>query len=186
MMEIPFAVLGGITAWKVLDNRNPMIQIKVQNRVYTVRKYEDEKISRSIAQDLHKLTIKIEKLIKHLRKNFSNNEKVMRLVNSYRGNIQEIDFHNEGQVGYNVNKGEVIGLCMYKDGQYLDLNTIMFVLLHELSHSMTIKYSHNSNFWKNFEFILQEGINIGIYTYEDFFAEPKMHCGMKISHSPVS
>ena len=90
-----------------------------------------------------------------------------------------------GQVGYNVNKGETIGLCMYRNGKFMDINTIMFVLLHELAHSMTVAYSHDKEFWDNFSFLLNEAMKIGIYTYEDFKAEPKTHCNMKIGHTPV-
>ena len=54
---------------------------------------------------------------------------------------------NYGQgVGYNTNKGYEIGLCL--DG---DPNEIFHVLLHELAHSMSSSYSHDSEFWKNFD-----------------------------------
>lgn len=54
---------------------------------------------------------------------------------------------NYGQgVGYNTNKGYEIGLCL--DG---DPNEIFHVLLHELAHSMSSTYSHDAEFWKNFD-----------------------------------
>lgn len=186
MIHIPIAIVGGYTAWKIFDgNTGKMMVIEVDGKKYTVREYDDKRISRGIANDLHELTMKVEKLLQHLDKNFRTNEMIQMMLTNYSGNIQEITFENEGQVGYNVNKGEVIGLCMYKDGKFLDINTTMFVLLHELAHSMTEEYSHNKEFWNNFKFLLNEAMSIGIYSYEDFKSKPKKHCGMKIGHTPV-
>ena len=182
MLAIPLGVISGVAIMKVMDNG--MKRVYIGDRSYLVRNYNNPKIEKKVGSELHKLTMKIEKLIRHLRKNFYSDERFKRLVDSYKGNIQEIDLKNEGEVGYNVGKGEVIGLCMTKEGNLLDVNTIMFVLLHELSHSMTIRYDHNERFWDNFEQVLNEALKIGIYTYEDFNSKPKMHCGMKISHAP--
>lgn len=49
-------------------------------------------------------------------------------------------------VGYNTNKGYEIGLCL--DG---DPNEVFHVLLHELAHSISSSYSHDAEFWKNFD-----------------------------------
>lgn len=185
MIQIPLAILGGYITMKYMNNEGSMIEIMIDGNSYKVRDYEDKRISYGVAKDLHELSGKIDRLIKYLRKNHSTEEPVIRLLNSYSGNIQEITFDNEGQVGYNVNKGEVIGLCMYKNGKFLDINTIMFVLLHELAHSMTIAYDHNEEFWDNFSFLLNEAMEIGIYTYEDFKSKPKRHCNMRIGHTPI-
>ena len=185
MIQVPLAILCGYVALKYFNNSGSMIDITVDGRTYKVRDYEDRRISQGVAEDLHELTMKIDKLLNHLEKKYPNNGKVQKLLNSYTGNIQEITFENEGQVGYNVNKGEAIGLCMYKNGKFMDINTIMFVLLHELAHSMTVAYSHDKEFWDNFSFLLNEAMRIGIYTYEDFKSEPKTHCNMKIGHTPV-
>lgn len=56
-------------------------------------------------------------------------------------------FKNNGSgVGYNTNKGYEIGICL--DG---DPNEIFHVLLHELAHSMSSAYSHDAEFWQNFD-----------------------------------
>ena len=185
MIQLPIALVCSYIAWKYMSSSGSMTEITIEGRSYKVRDYDDKRVSYGIAQDLHELTLKIEKLMVHLEKTYPDNSKIRMLLDSYTGNIQEITFENEGQVGYNVNKGEIIGLCMYKDGKFLNVNTIMFVLLHELSHSMTVAYSHDKEFWDNFSFILNEAMKIGIYTYEDFKSNPKTHCDMKIGHTPV-
>ena len=185
MIQLPLALVCGYMAWKYMSTTGDMTEIMVEGRTYKVRDYDDKRISQGVAEDLHELTLKVEKLLNHLEKKYPANGKVQKLLDSYNGNIQEITFENEGQVGYNVNKGEAIGLCMYKNGKFMDINTIMFVLLHELAHSMTVAYSHDKEFWDNFSFLLNESMRIGIYTYEDFKSEPKTHCNMKIGHTPV-
>lgn len=61
-------------------------------------------------------------------------------------------------VGYNVNKGTEIGLCI--DGT---VNDIFHVLLHELAHCTVDEYSHSKHFWGKFDTLKKEAISIGIY-----------------------
>ena len=63
-----------------------------------------------------------------------------------------------GYIGYNVNKGHEIGLCI--DGT---ANQIFHVLLHELAHCMVDEYSHSKKFWKAFDELRNHAINLGIY-----------------------
>lgn len=78
-----------------------------------------------------------------------------------------------GSVGYNINKGTEIGVCL--DG---NINEIFHVLLHELAHCTVKEYSHSKNFWKNFEKIRDVAIELGIYTY---ISEAKDFCGKHVS-----
>ena len=63
-----------------------------------------------------------------------------------------------GEIGYNVNKGDEIGLCL--DGS---ANEVFHVLLHELAHTVTKSYSHNEEFWKNYNTLKHHCIQKGIY-----------------------
>lgn len=49
-------------------------------------------------------------------------------------------------VGYNVNKGYEIGVCV--DGSP---NDMFHVLIHELAHSITSAYNHDIEFWENYK-----------------------------------
>ena len=87
-----------------------------------------------------------------------------------------ITFFKQGLVykslGYNVNKGEEIGICV--DGTP---NDIFHVLLHELAHSTVAEYSHNEEFWNNFSELCQHCIKLGIYEK----TEKTKFCGGTIS-----
>ena len=77
-----------------------------------------------------------------------------------------------GEIGYNVNKGCEIGLCI--DGTP---NQIFHVLIHELAHSTVKVYSHDSEFWENFEKLRQVCINLGIY---ETIPEKTEFCGKTV------
>jgi hypothetical protein len=64
-----------------------------------------------------------------------------------------------GTVGYNVNKGADITICI--DGE---VNEIMHVLIHELAHSTVPEWTHSENFWNNFMELRGVCESIGIYT----------------------
>lgn len=79
------------------------------------------------------------------------------------------DWHkSKGAIGYNVNKGYEIYLCM--DGDVNDetrVNTIMHVLIHELCHSTVREYEHSDSFWKNFRDFRKYCAKRGFYTMGD-------------------
>ena len=61
-------------------------------------------------------------------------------------------------IGYNINKGYEIGLCI--DG---DANEIFHILIHELAHSVTKSYRHDVEFWENFEDLKSICKKCGVY-----------------------
>jgi hypothetical protein len=63
-----------------------------------------------------------------------------------------------GNLGYNIDKGFEIGICL--DGTP---NDMFHVLLHELSHSTVSEYSHSEEFWKNFAELKDVCVRLGIY-----------------------
>jgi len=70
----------------------------------------------------------------------------------------------------------------------VELNTVMFVVLHEMAHLMTADLSatsHTPEFWANFRRILQDAQRIGIYTPVNYSHSPVEYCGMTITDSPI-
>lgn len=62
-------------------------------------------------------------------------------------------------IGYNVNKGNEIGVCV--DGT---ANEMFHVLLHELAHTTVKEYDHSEKFWNNFNDLRSMCKDWGIYT----------------------
>jgi len=94
---------------------------------------------------------------------------------------------------YSENKGEKIVLCLRDktsppDYPFVDMNTVMFVVLHEMSHLMTAELStnkHTPEFWSNFRRLLQDASQIGVYQPVNYSRTPVEYCGMTITDSPL-
>ena len=90
-------------------------------------------------------------------------------------------------VAYSVNKGDELSICIReKDTErFLDMNTIMFVSIHELAHIMTPEMGHTDLFWENMKYLLEKAIDIDLYHKVDYKETPVMYCGMKIDSTPL-
>jgi len=67
---------------------------------------------------------------------------------------------DKGPIGSNVNKGYEIYICL--DGN--DVNSAMYVLIHELAHMSVPEYDHTDNYWDNFEKLKNICIENNLYT----------------------
>jgi hypothetical protein len=67
---------------------------------------------------------------------------------------------SKGPIGSNVNKGYEIYICL--DGN--DVNSAMYVLIHELAHMSVPEYDHTDAFWNNFKKLKELCITSGLYT----------------------
>lgn len=159
------------TIVSIVDNRNYEVQIK----------NDAQEAADLIAQIREKLIL----LVQHLIKAFPNEDRTEQLKKNFKpDNIKEgIDDPN--YTSYSINKGEQIVLCLRTNNKLMDLNTMMFVVLHELSHICTISIGHTPEFWENFKWILEEAINIGVYKKQEFKLNNVDYCGIKITNSPL-
>ena len=66
----------------------------------------------------------------------------------------------DGVIGSNVNKGYEIYICL--DGD--DVNSAVYVLIHELAHMSVPEYDHTQNYWENFKKLKELCIEKGLYT----------------------
>jgi|TARA_B110001450_G_scaffold212532_1_gene204538 hypothetical protein len=158
------------------------IKSTIDNRDYYVQDKED-------AQDAANLIAKIREknliLIEHLKKSYQRDERTIRLAKNYRENSLKEGVDDPRYTSYSINKGEEIVLCLRNKNILMDINTMMFVVLHELSHLASESIGHTDEFWTNFRWILEESINIGIYTHQEFSKKPIEYCGMSITSSPI-
>jgi len=88
---------------------------------------------------------------------------------------------------YSENKGEKIAFCLNRTKNsttLIDLNTLTFVAIHELSHLMTPSIGHKQDFWQNFKFLLENAIAAKLYTPVDYKKKPESYCGITIQDNP--
>ena len=83
---------------------------------------------------------------------------------------------NKGTIGYNVNKGYEIYLCI--DGPSRNIDAAMHVLIHELAHMTVPEYDHTEAYWTNFKDLRQLAMTLGIFRDHP---EPQKYCGTEIT-----
>jgi hypothetical protein len=140
------------------------------------------------ANKLAQVNINLNKLVNHLAKKYPDKSNVKRLINGY--NPQKIyeTLPTSEFTAYSENKGEKLAFCLDTEknsqGRLIDLNTLMYDALHEVSHIAKKSVGHHDEFWQNFKFIITEAKEIKIYNPIDYKKNPARYCGMNISDNP--
>ena len=105
-----------------------------------------------------KLLTEIKKRYEIIKSGLPADERWKRIKNSnpiFTGTTRDVD-----GAGSNVNKGYEIYICL--DGD--DVNSAVYVLIHELAHMSVPEYDHTDRFWTNFSKLKELCINNGLYT----------------------
>ena len=156
----------------------------VDNEEYFVRNVEDKSIA---ANTLATIKNNIKKLVLHLKNNISQHESEKEYINNLVKRTKQINImetpDDEKNTSYTINKGEKIVICLRSKllNEIHDLNTIMYVVIHELAHVACPEYGHTPLFKKIFIFLLKESHKINIYTPIDYRKKPQDYCGMIIN-----
>jgi hypothetical protein len=118
------------------------------------------------------------KLMYILRSKHNNDIFVQRLLDNTTHKIVLVRNPSTQGFGYNINKGEEIGLCMqnYKTGFPNQTDDIFYVLLHELAHIMTTTYTHDEEFHTNFDFLCKIASQNNIFKLRDYKNIPSEFC----------
>ena len=177
-------IIGGYYIINMYNEKDLVkITSSVDNEKYTVQIKED---SKEAADLIAKIKQRIITLIEHMEKTFGiSDERVANLKNNFRPDRLKEGVSTPGYTSYSVNKGEQIVLCLLNKDDLVDINTMMFVVLHEMAHLASVSIGHTEEFWNNFRWILEESINIGIYVKQDFEKKSVEYCGMDITSSPL-
>lgn len=119
---------------------------------------------------------------------YNMRERMQQLSNNYTGaHLYEISPNNiTGDTSFTEGKGRKIVMCLRsKSGDLHDINTIMFVALHEITHVMNDRWGHETYFWDLFKIILVNAVECRIYTPVDYASAPVTYCGLQISQNPL-
>jgi len=157
----------------------------IDGRKYSVRSLPDKQGAADLLATINR---NFASLIKHMERTVPSDDRLLRIVKNYRPDALSEGADDGKYTSYSVNKGERLVFCLRaRDGtnRLEDINTMMFVALHELAHLASESIGHTKEFWQNFKWILTEAINIGIYQDQDYKAKPKDYCGIKITDSPL-
>jgi len=157
----------------------------VDGKKYCVRERKNiQKASNLLAR----ITEKIEYLVENTGQRYPNRENVKRLVENFNPKTIKETLPTSEYTAYSENKGEKLAFCLNKkknnDDNLIDSNTLMFVAIHEVAHIMTKSIGHTEEFWNNFKFLLENAVELKLYTPVDYKKEPEGYCGMNITDNP--
>ena len=155
------------------------------SNTYCVR---DRKNMDESADLLAEVTMRLKKLVAYVGKTYPNRENVKRLVKNFNPKRVVETLPNSTYTAYSENKGEKIAFCLEEkkgENKLIDLNTLTFVAIHEIAHTMTKSIGHKPEFWENFKFLLENAVKIKVYTPIDYNKQHVSYCGMDITDNPL-
>ena len=140
------------------------------------------------ADKLATINNRMNKLVVHISEKYPEKENVKRLVKGYNPKKIYETLPTSEYTAYSENKGEKLAFCLDTEknngGKLIDINTLMYVALHELSHIASESIGHTEEFWDNFKFLITESKEIGIYKPIDYKNNNTQYCGMTITDNP--
>lgn len=157
---------------------------KLNNKKYGIQEEFDK--SDEAVELLAKLHNHMLKFVDDLQKQSPEDDRVKRLVKGFkRAEIEEAP--NDDGSSYTINKGDLVALCLrHKEHNhpFHDYNTLLFVIIHEMSHIASISEGHNSEFITNFKWLLQNAKALGYYEPVNYQKSPITYCGIKVTNNP--
>ena len=163
--------------------RNNRSNINMMYNKYVKSQYE-----KTISSPSDKNNSTYQKLVSDKKKKLTDD--LNRLVNNFNPNKISETTPDAKYTSYSVNKGEKIVMCIRNkktvNQDIINLNTLMFVALHETAHLMTKSVGHHPEFWDNFRILINIAIDskVGVYKEVDFNLYPEPYCGMTINSVP--
>ena len=150
-------------------------------------KWEREK-EEAAADLLAEVTRNCKMLVAYMKSNHPDEERVKRLVKNFNPQKVMETLPTSELTAYSENKGEKIAFCLNKKkknpSKLIDIETLTFVAIHELAHTMTASIGHKQEFWDNFKYLLENAKEAGIHDPVDYGKKPEEYCGMTITDNP--
>ena len=160
-----------------------IIASKDGNR-YCVREREKMELAANLLADV---TQKMKDTVDFIKQKHPEDPRTKRLVDGFNPKKISETLPTSELTAFSENKGEKIAFCLNKSKngtKLIDINTLTFVALHELSHIATESVGHKQDFWQNFKWILENAKEAGIYSPVDYKKYPEEYCGMTINDNP--
>ena len=160
----------------------------VDNDHYLVRNLDDKDKAADLLAQMKKKLYKL--VLYSCEKNDKNDEDcifIKKYSETIKSKFNNIIFResteNNQFTSYSVNKGEEIVFCLRnkEDNNLHDVNELMYVAIHEISHVGCPEIGHTPLFLKINKILLKNGIDCNVYNYKNYSLFPEKYCGIKLS-----
>lgn len=175
-----------IIFYKMSNSEAMYVKSSLTNKEYLVQNLEDKEEATHILATINK---RIDLLKKYFSINSSQYPEYKTYIQQFCDRINNLSLIENPPDGkytsYTVNKGDEIALCLRSraTGKLHDLNLIMYVTLHELSHVACPEQDHTELFKEIFVFFLKVASNMKIYKPVDYQINPHEYCGLIINEN---
>lgn len=176
------SVIIGWSYYNIQNQGGQLIRSQINHKEYFVKLGDPDS-----ADLLAQIEKNIDSLKQILQSEHPDDERTHLLLSRYKGNVVE-NIHESQHTSYSVNKGELLVLCIRDrkpQPSLHSLNTMMFVVLHEIAHVVTHSVGHTKEFWDNFRWLLQIAIKHDLYQYVNYSEQQENYCGLEINDTPL-
>lgn len=161
------------------------VKSKKDDRFHLVRNLPDRK---KAANQMAEIKTRLTKVVKYLSEKFPNDPRTARLNERFDPDTIIETRIDSPHTSFSVDKGEELHLCLRDKSENFnlhDINTLMFVALHELAHIASETNGHNDEFKQNFVWILEYAVQIGVWKNIDYASQNVKFCGEVINSNPL-
>lgn len=180
-------VLSGV--WNFRSNTHQVVEktSRIDGKKYKVRKdVDDPQISADVLAEIRK---RLEYLLTFLDP--ETNPYHLRLVKRFKYTVLKenpLKRPLPTMTSYSINKGEEIVICLRHPNteSMHDIDTLMYVLIHEAAHIACPEVGHTRLFIEIFSDLLRIAVNQAKVIHKtDYRSSPVQYCGMTISEKLV-
>ena len=162
------------------------VKSNLDGKEYFVQNFDEKQ---DAADMLSMVYLRIFALREYLLKNIDKYPEYKKYNTQFCNRISKLVLTENNPAGkytsYTINKGDEIALCLRskRTRKLHDINLIMYVVLHELSHVACPEIDHTDLFKKIFIFYLQIASKLGIYENINYKMNPSEYCGLTINEN---
>ena len=128
-----------------------------------------------------------------LKKYVCNTGKYKKYTNLLKKNMGYIEIRESSSdskfTSYTVNKGEELVVCIRsrnRKNELHDINTLMYVVIHEMAHMACPEIGHTKLFYEINKYLLNCAIKINLYQHVNYSSSPIEYCGIMLNDNILS
>lgn len=182
LIIIFFITLSSILLY--YNNRYKYTKSLIDGRYY---KTKNNHLAQKSADSLATINLNLNRLVNYIKQLEVKPRYFQRLGNFNPSVIEENIFDID--TSYTINKGSYVVFCLaprdVEDNRVYDINTLMYVAIHELSHIVSFTLGHTEEFKDNFKNLLEHAIRCGVYKHVDYSKKPQEYCGILINKNAI-
>lgn len=162
-----------------------MVKSNVDGREYIVQNKPDKLEAANALASVRKSLIQFVDMLKSKE---PKDPRVQRVSSKFNPDAISEGTEDARYTSYTLNKGEKMVFCLRTrdNSDHVHRHALLlFVALHELAHIATISEGHTEEFNENFKWLIERAVDYGIYTPENFRANPQKYCGIDVTDTPL-